>query len=334
MSAVNGAAPLLLAVDGGGTKTDVAVIDLDGTLVARCIGPHVVPQVIGAGASLDAICELATTACVEAGVDPDRLHALAGAVFLLAGIDLPIERDAYLTAARDRIPAPVLVDNDALAVAHAGLTDARGVAVACGTGANVVVVGPNGIRGRYRAIGEIAGDRAGGFLVGLQALYHAARSEDGRGASTMLERLVPAQFDLPTAGAVAEALHLGNLPYEALAGLMPVIMDAADDGDIVAGRLLDDLADELAVMVTALVRRVPPDASGDLPVVLGGGVLQAGNRRLIERFTRVLLASLPHARVEMLDRPPVAGSAIAALRLAGASAGAFHTIQRADWRRR
>lgn len=329
-------APLVLAVDGGGTKTDVAVIDVDGTLVARRIGPHVVPQVIGAAASLDAICELTAAACVDAGVDPARIHNLAGAALLLAGIDLPVERDAYLTVARARISAPVLVDNDALAVACAGLPDGCGVAVACGTGANVVVVGPDGIRGRYRAIGDIAGDRAGGFLVGRQALYHAARSEDGRGPHTVLQDLVPARLGrLPTPGDVAEALHLGTLPYESLASLMPVIMAAADDGDVIAGRLLDDLADELAVMVIALVRRVLPGTDGgDLPVILGGGVLQAGNRRLLERFTRTLRATLPHARVHPLGSPPVAGAAVAALRVGGASAAALDVVRRADWRLR
>jgi N-acetylglucosamine kinase-like BadF-type ATPase len=61
---------LVLAVDGGGTKTDVALIGVDGTLLARRIGPHAVPQVLGVTASLDVVLGLAAAACAQAGVGP------------------------------------------------------------------------------------------------------------------------------------------------------------------------------------------------------------------------------------------------------------------------
>ena len=324
-------APLVLAVDGGGTKTDVAVIGVDGTLVARRIGPHAVPQVLGVTGSLDTVLGLTAAACDQAGVDPAAVRRPVGTVLHLAGIDLPVEQATYLDAARSRIAGPVVVDNDALAVLHAGVPDGYGVAVTCGTGANVVAGRRDGVIGRYRALGDITGDRAGGYVLGRAALGHAVRAADGRGPQTALEQLVPAAFDLPTPLDVADALHLGKLPSAAVSGLAPVVMTAAREHDRVACRLLDDLADELAVMVTALLQRVPMDGDRDLPVVLGGGVLQAGDDRLTTRLTGALQRALPHAVVRLLGRPPVAGSGEVALRLAGASTAAHAVFDRVVW---
>lgn len=330
---MNDAPPVLLAVDGGGTNTDVAVIGLDGELVACGRGPHVSPQVLGVAASLDAIFELAAAVYAQARAHTGGLRALAGAVFHLSGIDLPVERATYLAAARERATAPVIVDNDSFAVLHAGLPSGWGAAVTCGTGANVVVARSDGKQLRYRALGDISGDDAGGYLLGRKALFNAVRSEDGRGPTTDLERRVSEHFDRATPSAVADALHLGDLPFAALSRLVPLVMAAARDGDAVAGRLLDDLGDELALMVTALARRMELDRSdAELPVVLGGGILQAGEDRLIMRFTRVLRRSLPGARVRVLDRPPVAGSARAALRLVDAPQAAMAALDQADWR--
>ncbi|CAN5908346.1 BadF/BadG/BcrA/BcrD ATPase family protein [soil metagenome] len=323
---------LLLAVDGGGTKTDVAVVGIDGMLLARRLGPHVVPQVLGVAASLEAVFALAAAACVDAGVDPARLRTLAGAVFHLAGIDLPVEQTAYLAAARNRCAGRVHVDNDALAVLHAGFSDGHGVAVVCGTGANVVAVDRGGEVSRYRALGDITGDCAGGFLLGRAALFHAARSADGRGPCTQLEQRVPQWFGLATPEAVADALHLGDLRHTELSDLAPAVLAAARDHDAVAGRLIDDLTDELVRMVVALIARLPAFDGREIPVVLGGGILQAGDSRLTSRFATMLRRSLPRARVRILDRPPVAGSGAAALRLVEASAQALSTFDRAAWR--
>ena len=56
---------------------------------------------------------------------------------------------------------------------------------------NCVGVGPDGRHVRFPALGQISGDAMdGGAAVGLAAVAAAARSEDGRGPMTELERLV------------------------------------------------------------------------------------------------------------------------------------------------
>ena len=56
-----------------------------------------------------------------------------------------------------------------------------------------------------------------------------------------------------------------------------------------------------------------------VPVVLGGGILQAGHARLLARISRGVAALAPEARPVVLTEPPIAGAALLALAGAGGS---------------
>jgi hypothetical protein len=81
-------------------------------------------------------------------------------------------------------------------------------------------------------------------------------------------------------------------------------------------------------MTLAVVRRLRLVRS-DLDVVLGGGVLQSGEPRLLDRVQAGILAVTPRARVVLLRRPPVAGAALLALEAAGASPAAARAASQA-----
>ena len=84
------------------------------------------------------------------------------------------------------------------AVLRAGTERGWGVALTCGAGMNCVGVSPDGRHVHFPALGETTGDWGGGYDLGKEALWFAARSEDGRGAKTVLEYLVPGHFGLST----------------------------------------------------------------------------------------------------------------------------------------
>ena len=105
----------------------------------------------------------------------------------------------------------MIVGNDTFAVLRAGTARGWGVAVVCGAGINCVGVAPDGRHARFPALGAITGDWGGGYDVGMAAVYAAARSEDGRGPRTSLERAVPAHFGLETPSELAEAIHTGRI---------------------------------------------------------------------------------------------------------------------------
>jgi N-acetylglucosamine kinase-like BadF-type ATPase len=317
----DGVRRLLLAVDGGNSKTDVLLADADGHVLGRVRGGSFRPQVTGVEAALDAVGAL--IAGLSAG-PPPRPEDLPGPPVLarlsafVAGADLPSEERELAAAVSARGWAEqVHVANDAFAVLHAGSEAGWGVAVVCGTGINCVGLAPDGRTARFPALGAISGDWGGGVDLGSAVLWHAARDEDGRGPATALAAGVRRHFGRDSVAAVTEALHTGALDGAALHGLTWPLFEAATVGDPVALSLLDRQADEIVAMgVTALRRLDLLDRRAE--VVLGGGILAAGHPRLAARVADGFADAAPDAVLRTVGDPPVVGAALHAL-------GTLHT---------
>ena len=235
------------------------------------------------------------------------------AVLLLAGLDFPDEEAAYLAEAERRgWASEVVVGNDTYAVLRAGTERGWGVAVTCGAGINCVGVAPDGRRVRFPSLGPISGDWGGAGDVGRAAVWAAARSEDGRGPRTSLERLVPEYFGQADTVALARGLHDGAVDGQRLGELAPLVFAAAES-DEVAGEIVDRQAGEVAALVRAAVRRLEL-ADSEVDVVLGGGLLQSGNARLLGGVVAALREELgPRVSARVANSRPIVGAALAGL---------------------
>jgi N-acetylglucosamine kinase-like BadF-type ATPase len=305
---------LLLAIDGGNSKTDLAVLTTDGTVLGRARGSGFRPQAVGVDAAMDVLAALRAEAMAAAGVGTDVV--VDGITAFLAGADLPHE----VTALREAVGArrwavTQRVDNDSYAVLRAGASRPWGVGVVCGTGINCVGVAPDGRTTGFAALGRISGDWGGGIDMGGSALWHAARAEDGRGAPTALRSAVTEHFGLATVADVTAALHRGDLPALRLSELCPAVFAARDDGDGIATELVERLAAEIARMALTVLCRLQLAHVPDPEVVLGGSVLAAGHRALLDGVEARLTDAVPAVRPVVCTDPPLLGAALAALDL-------------------
>ncbi|HZT93933.1 MAG TPA: BadF/BadG/BcrA/BcrD ATPase family protein [Gaiellaceae bacterium] len=307
----------VFAVDGGGSKTDAALVREDGTVLGLARGPLSHPHHIGVEASADVVDELAA----EVGAPTDL------AVLFVAGLDFPDEEEAYLTEAQRRgWAAEVEVANDTFAVLRAGTERGWGVAVTCGSGMNCVGVAPDGRQVRFPALGAVSGDLMDGAgAVGLAAVSAAARSQDGRGPKTRLELLVPEYFGASDTVALARALHAGEIPWRRLAELSPLVFDAAA-ADEVAADLVERQAAEVVAFVRAAVTRLGL-ANDQVEVVLGGSVLQSGNRRLLGGIEAGLREVGPHLVVRVASSRPIVGAVLVGLDRLGAAPEAYPRVR-------
>jgi N-acetylglucosamine kinase-like BadF-type ATPase len=292
---------VILAVDGGNSKTDVALVGDDGALIGRARGSLSSPHHLG----LDASIELLERLVAEAGLDGRRADV---AQVLLAGVDFPEEEAQLHAALEPRAWAERLrVGNDTFALLRAGTERGWGIAVVCGAGINCVGVAPDGRHVRFPALGPISGDWGGGYDVGLAAIWAAARSEDGRGPKTPLERLVPAHFGLETPVDLALAIHTGRLQQRRAVELAPLVLETAAD-DPVADGIVVRLAGEIVALVRATASRL--GLSG-MDVVLGGGMMRGASDRLLG-LIRDGLADL-ELTIVRASAPPIVGAALLAL---------------------
>jgi N-acetylglucosamine kinase-like BadF-type ATPase len=312
---------VLIAVDGGASKTDLALLSGDGELLALARGPLSSPHYLGLDGSLNVLEKLLDQASDEAGLARDDGPVAELAELLMAGVDFPSEVYELQRAAEARgWSSKTIVDNDTFAVLRAGTEQGWGVAVVCGSGINCVGVSPDGRHARFPALGSITGDWGGGYDVGLAALIAAARSEDGRGPKTSLERAVPRHFGLSAPGELAEEIHRHRIADKRLAELPPVVFREAGH-DAVAAEIVGRLADEVVSMARVALERLEL-VSQPVEILLGGGLLRPGNGTLESAIAAGLREVGHKITVRNTESPPIVGAALLGLDELGAGSDA------------
>ena len=313
---------VVLAVDGGNSKTDLALVSGDGEVLGVARGPLSSPHHLG----LDGCVAVLEQLLAEAGGDVAGQSADVG-VLLLAGIDFADEESRLQEAVEARgWVGRTIVGNDTFAVLRAGTERGWGVAVVCGAGINCLGVAPDGRHVRFPALGEISGDWGGGRDVGMAALGAAARGEDGRGPRTTLERLVPAHFGLDAPHELVHAIHVGRFSEREVIELAPVVLAAAAD-DAVAAEIVDRLAAEVVALIRAALTRLDL-VDEPTHVVLGGGLLQSGDERLLRGIETRLHELGPRLLIDAAVSPPIVGSALLGLDELGAGPEAQERLRR------
>lgn len=310
---------LALAIDGGNSKTDAALVREDGAVLGAVRGGGSSPHHLGAEAALDVVGEL--IAELAPAEEP------AEALLLLAGVDFRDEERALEEAAAGRAWARrTRVRNDTLAVLRAGTDAGWGVAITCGAGMNCVGIARDGREARFPALGPTTGDWGGGVDLGTEALFVAARSEDGRGARTLLEARVPEHFGFAAPSELAHAIHRGQLSQRRLLELAPLVLELAADDAVSAG-IVARLVSEIVAYVRVAAQRLRLEEEV-FDVVLGGGLLQHAAPPVVAAIAQGVHLTAPGAVVRPTAVPAIVGSALLVLDELGADAEAKATARR------
>jgi N-acetylglucosamine kinase-like BadF-type ATPase len=303
---------IVLAVDGGNSKTDLALVAADGGLLSLVRGPQSSPHHLGLDGCLEVLSTLLNDALAEAGLLGSNGAVADVAELLLAGVDFPAEEQQLEEAVR-LLPwaRRITVRNDTFAVLRAGTERGWGVAVVCGAGINCVGVAPDGRHARFPSLGAITGDWGGGYDVGLEAVSAAARSEDGRGPTTSLEGTVPAHFGLTTPTELAEAIHGGRIEQRRVIELAPLVLKEAE-ADLVARAIVDRLVAEVVAMARVALTRLGLEDE-PVEVLLGGGLLQTAADGLLGTIATALAETGPQITVRSTRSPAIVGAALLGL---------------------
>ncbi|MFD4226938.1 N-acetylglucosamine kinase [Streptomyces sp. NPDC058545] len=309
----------VLAIDAGNSKTDVALIGPDGTVLSTARGGGFQPQAVSVAAAVDVLGATLDDALAKARETAGPVDSVGHVSACLANADLPVEERELAEALRGRgWGGTVEVRNDTFAILRAGVDEPRGVAVVCGAGINCVGMVPDGRTARFPAIGRISGDWGGGSGLAEEAMWFASRAEDGRGEPTELARTLPAHFGLDSMYALIEAVHLGHIELERRHELTPVLFATGAAGDPVARALVHRLAEEVVAMASVALTRLGL-LDEEAPVVLGGSVLAAQHPQLDDAIAELLAVRAPKAVIRVVAEPPVLGAGLLGLDRTGAA---------------
>jgi N-acetylglucosamine kinase-like BadF-type ATPase len=306
---------MFLGVDGGGTKTSYAIMDADGRVHARHIGPSVSHLAQGFTRATDLLLDGIGATLRKATLAPtDLTYAFLG---------LPsYGEDSATTAQMDLMPAKVLqvaryrCGNDMLCSWAGSLACADGISVIAGTG-SIAYGEYAGRTARAGGWGEIIGDEGSAYWIAREGMNLFSRMSDGRATRGPLYDLVRARVGIAVdLDLCAQVYGEGVSSRSAFAAFAPLVHEAAQAGDEQAADIFRRGADELLQCVLAVRRSLQVADDVVLPVSNTGGVFQDESLMLEAFRAAVTNARPPFAYREPQYQPDI-GAALYAAYLAG-----------------
>jgi len=298
---------LFLGVDGGQSSTTALIGDEHGHILGRGTGGPCNHATAAEGrAKLErAVSASVAAACVEANLDAATVH-FAAACFGMSGG--PDDKQAILASLlrADRL----IVTHDA-AIALSGATTAgQGIVTIAGTGSIAFARNAAGQTARAGGWGHVFGDEGGAFDIVRQALRAALRMEEGWGPPTVLRQALLDATASPGANHVLHLFYTPDWPRSRVAALASVVDTAAAEGDAVALRVLENAAQELALLA-ASVRGQLWQPGETVEVAYIGGVFTS--QRVLERY-RMLVELEAGNRCAAPLHGPAEGALLEAIR--------------------
>ena len=302
----------VMGVDGGASKTSAVVMDDRGRILGRGKSGSSNYHSAGLERMKDALLTAMQEAADGAGID---LSQLAAATWALAGAGRPAEARRIETLRAEMLPGiPGGVETDAVAALVGGLGARRGVVLIAGTG--MIAYGENqaGENARAGGWGHFL-DRGSGYSLAQEALRAIVHSADEGWSSTVLEERILRFLRLEQPTDLVSWVHAPDRRAAEVASLAPVVLAAAETGDLLSIEVASRGADALACAVDAVARRLGL-WDRPFPLVLAGGLLRKNDfyRRLV---VQAIQTRVPYAR----PLPPRADAAVGAAMLALESLG-------------
>ncbi len=304
------------AVDGGGTKTDFALISESGDVLARRrlggSNPNVLGTETACGVLRRGVAEVVRAAAcgAPAGAEcPEAVSPVLAGVY--AGIAGAMSGDNGTRLAESLSKAfpgvPVRVETDIRNVIEAAGQTGPCVAAILGTG-SVAYFFDGESMFRTGGWGYLFDSAGSGYDIGRDVLRECLAKGDGfRGASPLTE-LAERRLGGTAWEHIAELYAEGR---DFIASFAPVAFEAFREGDPSAAEILRRSCDRIAELVRHAARGREDAASGGLPVVLAGGLTR--ERSFFGPGLEKRLG--PGYRLVFSDRPPIDGACRRALGL-------------------
>ncbi len=289
----------VIGIDAGGTKSRGVLVDAKSLAeVVRAKGGPANPFQVGMDESVRVILGIIRhlrDKAVELGGRVESICVgMAG-----AGRDREVER------LKRSIDAEFVTDAEAALVG--GLLREWGAVLICGTGSIALAISPSGERFRAGGWGAWLGDEGSGFDIAVRTLRAVMRSYDGRCERTILNDMILQELSLK--GEEELIYWIGSAKRDEVAKLAELTFKAADEGDEIAGAILDEAAEELALLAESVLNRLEePDL-----IVLTGGVFE-GQPAFRSKVAQIISRRVKGTRCVQPIRGPEFGAALIALR--------------------
>ena len=296
-SQVEDARRALIAIDGGGTKTDFLLFSEDGEVLDRLILGGSNPNAYGLEQTKSVLSEGIDRFCRSAEV----IGIFAG----ISGASAGNNRHELNDFLKKRYPyVKSRVEGDIHNVIYGVKGACQGcIAAICGTGS--VVYGYDGeTLERYGGWGYLFDNAGSGFDIGRDALRHALMAEEGECPESALSRAVREKIGGKVFDNIGEIYAKGK---DHIASFAPLVIDLAASGDGDACAIVKRTTDRLASLIN---RAADTHRFGNLVVIAGGLSVR---RDVIEPLLREKINE--KLKIVFAGRAPIVGAAVKCVKL-------------------
>lgn len=297
---------LVLGIDGGGSKTACALMDLQGNILSRHEGIGTAYRQHGMDAVLDTICSLRDACLTDIGADAGELRVVCTG---LPSYGENAQMDEMLRERLGHIFPRLVLVNDVHVGWAGSLALESGINLVSGTGSIAFGADAKGKNARSGGWSECIGDEGSSYWLATRGMQLFTKQSDYRVPRGPLYDMVREKFALDDDFEFIARIEKDYLPYrDKVASFHYLVAEAARQGDAGVICLYEEAAEELAEMVKSVqVQLGYPEECRT--VSYSGGTFRVGH----------LLLDPLQRRVEKLGfqlRPPVYSPVIGALLLA------------------
>jgi N-acetylglucosamine kinase-like BadF-type ATPase len=303
----------VLGFDGGGTKTECVLLDSQSQLRATTRSGPSNPFRIGHEAATAALTQAAQSAAREAGIELREIKALCAG---LAGVGSPQSHEEMQRQIANAFPNTKIRLITDLELSLEAIKESAAIVLVAGTGSSALGRDAQGRTARAGGHGPLLSDQGSAFDVGRLAVAAAVRERDRTGADSTIGTEILRHLKFSSWTELRDRAR--SAADEVFPRVFPVVAQAAESGDSHAQSLLRTAAQEIALLVDALVDRLKLRDSA-IYIAKTGGMIS--NSKFFDAQLDAQLQKIaPHATIGLLPIPPAEAAARLALELISSSA--------------
>ena len=264
---------LFLGVDGGGTKTHVALMNDKKEVVSEGFGGPSNPLRVGVETAVSNIIKAVNEATDANGFSRGDIVA---ATLGLAGVRRQDLRARVRESFMDRLKVKrTTVITDAEIALYGTTLGKPGLVVIAGTGSICLGMNEKGEIAISGGWGPLAGDEGGGVGIAQHALHQVAKASDGRGRTTKLSERASEYFRASGPENLIVAIYSPQIDNSRIAGFARLVVETAQEGDEIAVEILRNAGHELGVAACAVIQKLKLEHR-KVPIGCVGSVFKAG----------------------------------------------------------
>ena len=295
-------------IDGGGTKSRIAITDGAGKIIARSEGGSTNIYSVTKEEVLENLSRLLDLALKTAGLQKQDLAAgCIGSAGLGREGEQKIFRGFFDTLLGAAFPVKLCTDGEILLIG--GLENLEGYCLIAGTGSIALGRSRDGRLVRSGGHGYMLGDEGSAAWIGRTAIARCLRSLEKRDLPTEMLAAIIEAAGLAQSGDLIQYVH-HDADKAKIAALAPVVTAAARKGDPLALDILRIGAEELALLVKSVLGQSPWIHRRVL--VLAGGVLERDGF-ITEKLREILGRELPDTSVSLPKATALEGACMLAV---------------------